>query len=166
MRKAAAFLLSLSFLSFNAAFVVLRSNRSPSLTGKMKRRKVADVSDALPEPLPTWVRDWKDCLSREEEENILEGPPFAVHLGNDTPLWVQFCATTWPPSCNGATVVQPATGYWSPRGGADNICSDEERYTDSCDFVVSGDGAEADLLLICTEELAWKYRLQPNEILS
>ena len=83
-------------------------------------------------------------------------PPFTTPvLQNDAPVWVEFCAVTVP----AAGCVQPATGFWAPRGGADNLCNEQERYVDSCAFVVS-DASRVQFLVVGTEETFWKFKLE------
>ena len=91
------------------------------------------------------------------EQDVLTGPPFRTVIKNDAPLWVEFCAMTFP--CEGW--VNPAAGFLAPRGGADNLCNDNERYTDYCQFEVEDTASDVEFLVIGTEESSWKFRLEP-----
>ena len=68
---------------------------------------------------------------------------------NDAPTWELVLAKTIPGGS-----VYPASAMLAPKGGCDNLCDDDERYTDTCEFQVSGD---VDWLLVRTEDRQWSF---------
>ena len=154
---AVLFLFLLTTCSSFQRYTVSQWNK-PAITlltrSAAKRPKVADSGATLPDPLPLWMKKVQSDYIFAEEELILKGPPFTCTILNEAPVWVEFCAMTFPQ----AGRVQPATGFLAPQGGANNLCNEEERYADSCQFVVQ-DFVNVEFLVIATEESVWKYRL-------
>jgi hypothetical protein len=79
-------------------------------------------------------------------------------LHNRTPTWERILAKVLPENLP----VHPASATLAPRGGCDNLCNDEERYIDSCDFHVPYSPL-ARWLIIRTEEIERVYFLEKEE---
>jgi hypothetical protein len=128
-----------------------------------KISKVAEAANKWSDDLPSWVAtaDWKACAAPAVS---LQGPPWSVTVTNDAPLWEQIFAQLWQQDdvSSSSAVVQPACAFLAPVGGCDNLCDEQERYSDSCTFTVDRLDPNADSdtwLLIRTEERQWTYRL-------
>jgi hypothetical protein len=63
------------------------------------------------------------------------GPPWQVTISNDDPVWERIFAMTLPVA-DSSSSVSPAFGFLAPVGGCDNLCNEQERYSDSCTLVV------------------------------
>jgi hypothetical protein len=49
---------------------------------------------------------------------------------NDAPTWELALARTMP----GGYVYPESAMLLAPKGGCDNLCNDDEKYTDACEF--------------------------------
>lgn len=122
-----------------------------------KRPKVADASEVWPADVPSWSSELSTVPSEGAEFQPLlvsENGLWEVSVTNDSPLWELVLAKVLPEGR-----VVPASATLAPRGGCDNLCNDEERYTDCCNFVLKKEGGEK-WLLIGTEDRKWTYELQ------
>ena len=118
-----------------------------------KRPKVADASDEWPTDLPSWgSRDWMTPTDNTHSQNN------KLSVTNDFRTWELVLAKALP---HGS--VSPASATLAPKGGCDNLCDDEERYSDTCDFTVSG---QAEWLLVRTEDRQWSFKVGPEGTLS
>jgi hypothetical protein len=125
----------------------------------MKRPKVADASDDWPEDLPSWALtgwDIPDLTSNDSgASGILQTAPGGklYSVTNDSRTWELVLTKSIPEGAG----VSPASAMLAPNGGCDNLCDEEERYTDTCDFTVSS--CDAKWLLVRTEEKQWSFRI-------
>jgi hypothetical protein len=125
----------------------------------MKRPKVADASGDWPDDLPSWALNGWDIPGVSSVDSasssILPAAPDGelYSVTNDSRTWELVLAKLIP---EGADVF-PASAMLSPNGGCDNLCNEEERYTDTCYFTVSS--CDAKWLLVRTEEKQWSFRL-------
>ena len=154
-----------------------------------RRPKVADASSEWPpkDLLPTW----SDVLcaipttkKNDSESNTViplyldENNEWTVEVTNDAPTWEQVLARALP-----IGTVEPASAILAPKGGCDNLCNDEERYTDSCVFRVrpqfdnmvetpvhnESEPGHSLWLRIGTEERQWTYQLMskpPSRVMA
>lgn len=122
----------------------------------VKRPKVADASDDWPTDLPSWaLKEWKaqEPSSTSEASAMPPNMPTTYSVTNDCRTWELVLAKAVP---EGA-LVSPASAMLAPKGGCDNLCDEEERYTDTCGFSISK--GDAEWLLVRTEEKQWSFRI-------
>ena len=125
-----------------------------------KRSKLADKSAVWPSNVDLWALDW------HEPDIFTDSTPcltpsngyWVAFVSNENPTWERILAKVIPENCS----VSPASATLAPRGGCDNLCNDEERYTDSCNFLVPYSPL-AKWLLIRTEDATLAYFLQKEE---
>jgi hypothetical protein len=159
----AAFVRGRSFPATSTRSLLSQSLRCYRYSQKIS--KVAEASNEWPEDkdLPSWVAtDWQVDAIDATSAVPLQGPPWTVTVANDAPVWEQIFAQVWPrdDACTVpvAFVVQPAFAFLAPVGGCDNLCNENERYSDSCTFTVNALNLNPPLdksakwLLIRTEE--------------
>ena len=139
----------------------------------LKTPIVSEASDVWPEELPSWaLRDdeWKGSIPADLETRVLSGPPWSVTITNETPLWDLILAKVLPleeetTNRNSSTTswkLSPSYAYLAPKGGCDNLCNENERYTDHCTFHIVATTTLSPthaLLVIRTEEKRFAYRL-------
>ena len=82
-----------------------------------------------------------------------------LSITNDFRTWELVLAKALPHGSVSPACATLAT----PKGGCDNLCDDEERYSDTCDFTVSG---QAEWLLVRTEDRQWSFKVGPEGTLS
>jgi hypothetical protein len=144
-----AFAAILWCIAKTCAFPVASPTSRPSSGLHGKLPKFSEASDTWPEDVD-WakvsVQDWNNVPEQTLRVST-------VTISNDTPLWERILAHTLP----AAGKVTPASAYLAPKGGCDNLCNENERYTDYCTFQISD---EVEWLLIQTEEQTWKYRIE------
>jgi hypothetical protein len=112
-----------------------------------KRPKVADAAEEWPSDLPSWAEKWTLPVPSSATDG-----PYMNHkasVSNEAPTWELVLAKTLPGGS-----VNPASAMLAPKGGCDNLCNDDERYTDTCEFQVSG---HVDWLLVRTKDRQWTF---------
>jgi hypothetical protein len=99
-----------------------------------KRPKLADKSAVWPSNVDLWALDWQepDICTNSTACLIPSNGCWVASVSNENPTWERILAKVIPENCS----VSPASATLAPRGGCDNLCNDEERYTDSCNFSV------------------------------
>jgi hypothetical protein len=102
-----------------------------SLSSHAQRWKLAEeCDDASKMPLPDWAKSVDSLLQEPMAQLTPRLPTWRVQ--NPTPLWVAMVAQVTDPSFR----VSPFFGYLAPSGGTTNLCNEEERYQDFCEFTV------------------------------
>lgn len=152
-----------------------RARRRPSIScNSVKVPTVSQASNEWPVDLPKWARsgweidssrststDTGTCTADTADAVNVSGPPWSATVTNDTPVWEPFLAQTLPPTSSSS--VTPVSGFLAPVGGCDNLCNEQERYSDSCTFTVAesmaSDTDPPEWLLVRTEERLWTFRL-------
>ena len=126
-----------------------------------KRDIVADSSSDWPEDAPSWALIGWETPSTSDDIDPPEHSSYRTgndgleifSVTNDSPTWELVLARTFPE--DGTSSVSPESAILAPRGGCDNLCDDAERYSDTCEFIVSGD---ATWLIIRTEDQRWIFQ--------
>jgi hypothetical protein len=127
--------------------VASERHKQPALMNK--RPKVADAAEEWPSDLPSWAQaEWTLPVLGSANDGLCANHKASV--SNDAPTWELVLAKTIPPGGS----VYPASAMLAPKGGCDNLCNDDERYTDTCEFQVSG---HVDWLLVRTEDRQWSF---------
>ena len=140
------------------------------LSSLSKIPEVADASSIWPtgSKLPDWgCTGWRVPTGKETYE-VVPGPgPWHATIKNDRNLVLATvilseedheCDDPNDWSAFRTDLVNPASAYLAPRGGCDNLCNDDERYTDFCTFQV--DASTSKWLLVCSEHDTWSFLLQ------
>ena len=126
-----------------------------------KRPKLADESDVWPSNVDSWAQDWQEsdiCMISTSCLTPSHGY-WVASVSNENPTWERVLAKVIPENCS----VSPASATLAPRGGCDNLCNEQERYTDCCNFLVPYSPL-AKWLLIRTEEVTKAYFLEKKRI--
>ena len=133
-----------------------------------KRNIVADSSNEWPTNVPAWaLQGWEIQPTSSDDKDDASNPcpngnddcKKMFSVTNDSPTWELVLAKALPE--DGRSSVSPASAILAPRGGCDNLCDDNERYSDTCEFTVSGDAKW--VLMIRTEDQRWIF---PNHACS
>lgn len=145
------------------------------MSSHSKKPKVADASSTWPtgSDLPDWAHTGWSAPTDNEPHYVVPGPaPWHITIKNDTPFWKLILATVivseedheyYDPKDRSSfrtDLVYPASAYLAPRGGCDNLCHDDERYTDFSTFQVGASTSK--WLLVRSEQDTWSFLLQPQ----
>ena len=120
--------------------------QTPTLMNK--RPKVADAAEEWSSDLPSWAQKWTLPVPASSATDGMD-VNYKASVTNDAPTWELVLAKTIPGGS-----VYPASAMLAPKGGCDNLCNDDEKYTDTCEFQVSGD---VDWLLVRSEDRQWTF---------
>ena len=125
-----------------------------------KRPVVADVSDVWPTAVDDekWVQHWEEeptyCNYTRTLYPTSNNDSWVLSISNINPTWERIVAKVIPEPLP----VTPAFAILAPRGGCDNLCNEEERYSDTITFSVPYN-PNARWLMIRTEGDEWVYFL-------
>ena len=164
---ARSWLTILSFLlcgSANAFATLPLSKRSQVALAQIqmheRRPKLADMSAEWPTEIDSWGRHWQEPVYTNSTQMLYPSSSgcWLVSVSNRNPTWERVLAKVLPENLS----VTPVSATLAPRGGCDNLCNDEERYMDSCDFCVPYSPL-AKWLLIRTEDIELVYFLEKDE---
>lgn len=134
---------------------------------------IMQKQEAEEEELPKWAQCMRPPASMDLNHGILRAGESAL-VNNEERTWERFYAFVMSSSTNDAFSVSacpfdasPITGHLAPKGGATNVCDENDPYSDSARITVIMDKSKDVLvadeqwwLVVGTEETKWYYVLK------